>query len=125
MSILQRVLVVEDDPDTLSLLRLGLGSLPVELVPVTTGGDALAAMRESAPDLVLLDLNLPDMRGWDVLDHIKHDLRQSKVPVIVMTAHAEPVHRLIGTLQPILAYLHKPIQADQLRQHVRAALSLP
>ncbi len=124
MSQLPRVLVVEDDPDTMSLMRLGLRSLPVDLVHVTTGGEALAALKQSLPDLIFLDLNLPDMRGWDVLEHLKGDRRQ-KVPVIVLTSHAEPVHRLIGTLQPILAYLNKPVQADQLRQHVRAALSLP
>jgi len=108
----------------MSLMRLGLRSLPVDLVHVTTGGEALAALKQSLPDLIFLDLNLPDMRGWDVLEHLKGDRRQ-KVPVIVLTSHAEPVHRLIGTLQPILAYLNKPVQADQLRQHVRAALSLP
>jgi len=125
VSQLPRVLVVEDDPDTMLLMRLGLRSLPVDLVYVTTGGEALAALQQALPDLIFLDLNLPDMRGWDVLEYLKGDGRQHKVPVIVLTSHAEPVHRLIGTLQPILAYLNKPVQADQLRQHVRAALSLP
>ena len=125
MSQLPRVLVVEDDPDTMLLMRLGLRSLPVDLVHVTTGGEALAVLKQALPDLIFLDLNLPDMRGWDVLEHLKGDRRQHKVPVIVLTSHAEPVNRLIGTLQPILAYLNKPVQADQLRQHVRAALSLP
>jgi DNA-binding response OmpR family regulator len=119
------VLVVEDDPDTMLLMRLGLRSLPIELVQVSTGGEALRALQQSPPDLVFLDLNLPDMRGWDVLEGMKNNDHPNKVPVIVLTAHAEPVHRLIGNLQPILAYLTKPIQADQLRQHVRAALSLP
>jgi CheY-like chemotaxis protein len=120
-----RVLVVEDDPDTMLLMRLVLRNLPVELIHVSTGSEALSVLQQAPPDLVFLDLNLPDMRGWDVLEQIKNDPDQVAVPVIVLTSHAEPVHRLIGNLQPIRAYLNKPVQADQLRQHVRAALSLP
>jgi DNA-binding response OmpR family regulator len=120
-----RVLLVEDDTDTLHLLRLVLQTLPVELAHVGTGAEAVAALEESQPDLVFLDLSLPDMRGWDVLDRLKDHPHADGLRVIVLTAHAEPVHRLIGTLQPILAYLTKPVQADQLRNHVRAALRLP
>lgn len=120
-----RVLLVEDDADTLSLLRLVLRSLPIELTHVGTGEEAVAALEESQPDLVFLDLSLPDMRGWDVLDRLKDHPHARGLRVIVLTAHAEPVHRLIGTLQPILAYLNKPVQADELRDRVRAALSLP
>jgi CheY-like chemotaxis protein len=65
------------------------------------------------------------MLGWDVLDHFKGDERLKHMRVIVLTSHAEPVHRLIGMLQPITAFLNKPVQADRLRQHVREALSLP
>jgi CheY-like chemotaxis protein len=109
----------------MTLMRLVLRSLPVELIHVSTGSEALTALTQSPPDLVFLDLNLPDMRGWDVLERIKNDPGKNSVPVIVLTSHAEPVHRLIGNLQPIRAYLNKPVQADQLRQHVRSALSLP
>jgi len=119
-----RVLVVEDDPDTLLLMRLVLSSLPIELVHVASGAEALTALRSARPDLVFLDLNLPDMRGWEILEKIKHDRSEPTLPVIVLTSHVEPVNRIIGTLQPIRAYLRKPIEAEQLRQHVRAALSL-
>ena len=74
---------------------------------------------------MFLDINLPDMHGWDVLDSFKNDSRLRGTRVIVLTSHSDPVHRLIGMLQPIAAYLNKPITADKLRQTVRELLALP
>ncbi len=119
-----RVLVVEDDTDTMSLLRLLLRGLPLDIVHAGTGGEAVAFLADNQPDLVFVDLNLPDMRGWDVVERVKHQVQKPPTPIIVLTSHAEPVNRLIGTLQPITAYLNKPVEGEQLRQVVRAALSL-
>ena len=119
-----RVLVVEDDSDTMTLLRLTLRGLPLEIVHAGTGAAAVAYLAANQPDLVFIDLNLPDMRGWDVVERLKSDARQQRAHIIVLTSHAEPVNRLIGTLQPITAYLNKPVQGDQLRAAVREALSL-
>ncbi len=119
-----RVLVVEDDADTMTLLRLTLRGLPLEISHAGTGAAALAYLVDHQPDLVFIDLNLPDMRGWDVVERLKSDARQHRTHIIVLTSHAEPVNRLIGTLQPLTAYLNKPVQGDQLRAAVREALSL-
>jgi CheY-like chemotaxis protein len=119
-----RVLAVEDDADTLTLMRLMLRNLPLEITHAATGAEAVAWLAAGQPDLILLDLNLPDMRGWSLLEQIKAQPRFAQTPVIVLTSHAEPVHRLIGHMQPITAYLKKPVQSDQLRQIVRSALSL-
>jgi two-component system phosphate regulon response regulator PhoB len=120
-----RVLAVEDDADAMTIMRLVLQALPLEITHVTTGAAARAHLASETPDLLLLDLNLPDMRGWELLEQFKSDARLRHMGVIVLTAHAEPVHRLIGMLQPIRAYLNKPVSAERLRQHVREALSLP
>jgi CheY-like chemotaxis protein len=120
-----QVLAVEDDLDAMTIMRLVLRALPLEITHVTTGAAAKAHLAQKTPDLMLLDLNLPDMRGWELLELFKTDERLQQMRVIVLTSHAEPVHRLIGMLQPIRAYLNKPVQADRLRQHVRDALSLP
>jgi CheY-like chemotaxis protein len=119
-----RVLVVEDDTDTLLLLRLLLRGLPLDITHAGTGSEAVAYLATHQPDLVFVDLNLPDMRGWDVVERLKSDTRQHNTHIIVLTSHAEPVNRLIGTLQPLTAYLNKPVQSDLLRQAVRDALSL-
>lgn len=119
-----RVLVVEDDAETLALLRLTLRGLPLEINHAGTGAAAVTYLADHQPDLVFIDLNLPDMRGWDVVERLKSDARQHRTHIIVLTSHAEPVNRLIGTLQPLTAYLNKPVQGDQLRAAVREALSL-
>jgi CheY-like chemotaxis protein len=120
-----RVLAVEDDSDALQLMRMVLRDLPVDIVHAGTGAEAIAFLKAEAPELMFLDINLPDMHGWDVLDCFKNDERLSNTRVLVLTSHSDPVHRLIGMLQPITAYLTKPISADKLRQRVRELLALP
>lgn len=119
-----RLLAVEDDADSLALLRLVLSSLPVQIDHVPSGAGAIRYLHQAKPDVMILDINLPDMRGWDVLDHFKSDERLERLNVIVLTSHHEPVHRLIGMLQPIAAYLRKPVEAELLRGTVRQLLGL-
>jgi CheY-like chemotaxis protein len=120
-----RVLAVEDDADTLQLMRMVLRELPLDIEHARTGAEAILRLERQPPELMFLDINLPDMHGWEVLDHFKNDARLTETRVIVLTSQSDPIHRLIGTLQPITAYLNKPISADKLRQHVRDALRLP
>ena len=119
-----RVLAVEDDLDSLKLLRLVLQSMPLDIDHAMTGADAIAYLDREAPDLLLLDISLPDMRGWDVLEHVKGDTRLKDMRVVMLTSHTEPIHRLIGSLQPIAAYLNKPISTVELRHAVTNLLQL-
>jgi CheY-like chemotaxis protein len=118
------ILAVEDDADTLALMRLVLSDLPLDIEHAGTGADAIASLERAAPDLIFLDINLPDMHGWEVLDRFKTDARLAETHVLVLTSSSDPVHRLIGMLQPITAYLNKPISGEMLRQHVRDVLRL-
>ncbi len=119
-----RLLAVEDDADSLALLRVVLRNLPVQIDHAPSGAGAIRYLNQVTPDVVILDINLPDMRGWDVLDHFKADKRLQRLQVVVMTSNHEPVHRLIGMLQPIAAYLRKPVEAELLRGTVRQLLGL-
>ena len=119
-----RALVVEDDDLNYKLMRTILRSLPLEMVNASTGAEAVAFLRQHIPDLMFLDINLPDMHGWEILDVFKNDARLSRTRIIVLTAHKEPVHRLIGSLQPIAAYMNKPVQSDELIRQVRQLLNL-
>lgn len=105
-------------------MRLVLNELPLQIDHAPTGAAAIDYLLHQVPDIVFLDINLPDMRGWDILDRFRSDERLSNLQVIVLTSHQEPVHRLIGMLQPIAAYLRKPVEPEILRQHVRQFLSL-
>jgi CheY-like chemotaxis protein len=105
-------------------MRTILRSLPLEMVNASTGAEAVAFLKQHIPDLIFLDINLPDMHGWEILDFFKNDARLSRTRIIVLTAHKEPVHRLIGSLQPIAAYMNKPVQSDELIRQVRQLLNL-
>ena len=119
-----RVLAVEDDLDSMKLMRMVLRDMPLEIDHVPTGAEAIAYLDQQMPDLLFLDISLPDMHGWEVLSHIKTDERFKEVRVIMLTSHTEPVHRIIGSLQPIAAYLNKPISAEALRDTVTNILQL-
>jgi DNA-binding response OmpR family regulator len=119
-----RALAVEDDLDALKLLRMVLQTMPLDIDHAFTGAEAIAYLNQHKPDLIFLDISLPDMRGWEVLEHIKGNQRLSSARVIILTSHTEPVHRLIGSLQPIAAYLNKPISTDELRNAVTNILQL-
>jgi CheY-like chemotaxis protein len=119
-----RALAVEDDADSLELMRLVLTGLPLQIDHAATGAAAIEYLSREVPDILFLDIHLPDMRGWDVLDRFRTDERLSNLQVVVLTSHHEPVHRLIGMLQPIAAYLRKPVEPEILREHVKQYLNL-
>ncbi len=121
---LHRVLVVEDDANAFALLKIALRSLPLDIVNAPTGEQAIAWLRDELPALIFLDIDLPDMHGWRILETFKESGRIREIPVIVLTAHKEPVHRLIGSLQSVAVYLQKPFKADELQDHVRQLLHL-
>jgi len=119
-----RVLVVEDDDLSFQLVRHILGKMPLDIVNASTGAQAIEFLQQEMPDLIMLDLSLPDMRGWDVLDKFKNDERLKRSHIIVLTGHDSPVHRLIGNLQDIAVYMNKPVRSEDLRQRVRQMLNL-
>lgn len=119
-----RALSVDDDVLNYQLIRAILTELPLEFKHASSGAEALEILSQEAPDLITLDITLPDMTGWQILDQFKNDERFANSCVIVLTSHTEPVHRLIGNLMPIAAYLNKPVEPDKLRQIVRQCLNL-
>jgi DNA-binding response OmpR family regulator len=121
-----RVLSVEDDDEQFTLLRLTLRSLPLELRRASSGKEALALLSEFMPQLILLDVTLPDIRGWQVLDWLKaNNEALNNVPVIVLTGHTEASHRVIGRLQEVAHYMNKPFEPNELRAKIRSVLNIP
>ena len=109
---------VEDDDDLFILLEMALRDQPVALRRARTGAEALRLLAEAKPDLVLLDIALPDMRGWEVLDRATAGGRLEGVPVVVLTSHTEVPHRIIGKVQEVAAYICKPLRAPELRDTI-------
>ncbi len=118
------VLSVEDDQELYRLIKLTLTTLPIQLYHATTGQEAIDLTHQRKADLLILDIMLPDINGWNVLKEIiasGHDLSG----VIVLTAHTGATHRVIAHLQEVTAYMTKPFLPQELRAKVIEILELP
>lgn len=82
------VLIVDDHPDNLRVAEQALKFHGAQVITAANGREAIEAMRRIRPTLVLLDLSMPVMSGWDLFDWMKHSRRFSKTPVVAVTAHA-------------------------------------
>jgi two-component system response regulator (stage 0 sporulation protein F) len=118
-------LIIEDTDDIARIIELTLDHLGVESKHANNGSKALQLVSESLPDLILLDIGLPGMSGWEVLEAIKNRYPDAEFPVIVMTAFGDPANRLIGKFQKHVShYFVKPFEVKDLTQAIREALKL-
>jgi CheY-like chemotaxis protein len=115
----KNIVYIEDDPDMIDLVRLVLGSDQYNLIGASTGQEGLDIMVNNPPDLILLDIMLPDMGGWAVYQQIKSDPLLKDVPVIAVTAQNAPVDRILGEhIAKVQAYVTKPFSPKDLRTTV-------
>ncbi len=118
------ILCIEDDQDFIDLMQLMLNDDNTEVVPAVGGEAGLLSMEKVEPDLVLLDLMMPDMHGWEVFMKLKADERFKKIPVIVVTALATRYDRTFGLrVAGVNDYITKPFMPSRLRQSVSQALA--
>src|SRR5690349_19162627 len=101
------ILVVDDEPDIRLLLQLNLERDGHEIVTAGNGAEALAAVQTSPPELILLDVMMPDIDGWGVLEQLKSKLGTpfSEIPVIMLTALGGPMDRVKGGIEGAVRYL--------------------
>lgn len=119
----KKILVVEDDEDFIVLIRMMLASEPVDLLPVLTGARALEAARAHPPNLVILDLLLPDMNGWEVFMQLQADPALQHIPVIILSSQGTRTDRNFSLqVARVSDYLMKPCLPSQLRRSVQRAL---
>lgn len=116
----RQVLMVEDTASVATLYKSYLNPLGVAVTIVGTGSDALAFIKDTVPDLILLDLRLPDMTGLEVLEAVKNDY--PNVPVVIMTAHGSIDVAVEAMRYGAQDFLIKPCEADRLRVTVNQAL---
>ena len=118
------IVSVEDEEGIYELLRLTMEPLPITFHHAFNGHDAIELITQSKPNLLILDIGLPDMNGWDVLKTIvSQDIKPDKV--IVLTAYNAPTHRLIAHFQAVDLYINKPFMPMELRKTVSELLELP
>lgn len=116
------ILVVEDDPDIAELLRFNLDEEGYKIELVARGKDALDHLRSRVPDLVILDLMLPDLSGLDICKRIRSSKDNSQTPVLMLTAKGEEIDRVVGFEVGADDYVTKPFSVRELLLRVRALL---
>jgi CheY-like chemotaxis protein len=113
-----RVLVVDDEPDVLLLCRLNLQQRGHELLEAADGSTALEIAREVHPDVIVLDLMLPGISGYDVLEALQRDPETTSIPVLVLTAKSLRADRERSHGLGASAFLTKPFLPNELCEMV-------
>jgi len=120
---LKCILCVEDEPEMIDLMRLILGRKGFEVKGAAGGVEGLRMIRQEKPDLVLLDLMMPDMDGWEVYQQMKADEKTKDIPVIVVTAKAQSIDRVLGLhIAKVDDYIAKPFSPQDLMNSVEKVL---
>ena len=117
------VVCIEDESEMIDLIRLILGRRGFELTGATGGAEGLEAIRRVKPDLVLLDLMMPGMDGWEVYQQMKADEELKHIPVIIVTAKAQSIDKVLGLhIAKVDDYITKPFGPQELIQSIEKVL---
>lgn len=116
------LLIVEDDPDTSEMLRVYFEAQGYRVVTAATGQGAMQVCKVEPPDLILLDVRLPDVDGFEVGQQLQEDVRTSRLPVIFVTERRGRDDRIVGLKLGAIDYITKPFDVQELRLRVRNAL---
>jgi DNA-binding response OmpR family regulator len=118
------ILCIEDEPEMIDLIRLILTRRGFEVRGANGGKEGLEAIRAKRPDLILLDLMMPDMDGWEVYQQMKANEQMRDIPVIVVTAKAQSIDKVLGLhIAKVDDYIAKPFSPQELMSSVEKVLS--
>ncbi len=119
-----RVVCIEDEPEMIDLVRLILSREGYEVVGAPGGVKGLETVEELTPDLVLLDLMMPDMDGWEVYQRMKANPKTKHIPVIVVTARAQSIDKVLGLhIAKVDDYITKPFGPAELLKSIERVLT--
>jgi two-component system, OmpR family, response regulator VicR len=120
----RRIVCIEDEPEMIDLFRLILTRRGFEVIGANGGRQGLELVREIKPDLVLIDLMMPDMDGWEVYQNLKANEETQNIPVIVVTAKAQSIDRVLGLhIAKVNDYIAKPFSPSSLLESIEQVLS--
>lgn len=119
-----RLVYIEDEQEMIDLVRLIMARRGFEVLGANGGHDGLALIRQNMPDLVLLDLMMPDMDGWDVYQQLKADETTRDIPVIVITAKAQSIDKVLGLhIAKVDDYISKPFSPNELVESIEKVIA--
>jgi two-component system response regulator VicR len=114
-----KVVCIEDEPEMIELVKLILTRKGYDVTGAMGGREGLKAVEEIQPDLVLLDLMMPDIDGWEVYQQMKADERMKNIPVIIVTAKAQSIDKVLGLhIAKVNDYITKPFGPSELLSSV-------
>lgn len=116
------ILVVEDDLDLVELLRFNLDNAGFSVAAATDGAEALKKSKALLPDLILLDLMLPELDGFAVCEILRRDERTARIPIIILTAMSGELARVAGIGAGANDFITKPFSPKQLLSRIESAL---
>jgi DNA-binding response OmpR family regulator len=119
---LGRVLVVEDEKDVAELIRYNLSREGYDVLLASNGADGLRLARQSRPDVILLDLMVPQLNGWEVCRRLKQDPETRGIPVIMVTGRVEEGDKVLGFEMGADDYVTKPFSPRELLARIRAII---
>lgn len=120
-----RVVCIEDEPEMIDLVRLILGRKGFEVIGANGGVEGLEIVKTEKPDIILLDLMMPDMDGWEVYQQIKADENLREIPVVVVTAKAQSIDKVLGLhIAKVDDYITKPFGPQELLESVEKILGM-
>jgi DNA-binding response OmpR family regulator len=120
----KRVIYFEDERDMVELVRLVLGREGYSVEGASEGRAGLVSVREKLPDIILLDLMMPDMDGWEIFKELKNDKSTGDIPVVVITAKSQSVDKILGVeIAQVDDYISKPFSPRELIERVEKVLS--
>ncbi len=115
----KKILIMEDEPDALMMLSMALKSAGYVVFGAPDGEEGLKIFREEKPDMVILDVVMPKMDGWEVLQRIKAGLKSKRVPVIMLTGKSEDEDKVKGYDFGADFYVTKPYNIQKLLPIIR------
>jgi len=120
----KRILCIEDEQAMIDLIRLILSRRGFDVRGANSGEEGLEIIRKEHPDLILLDLMMPDMDGWEVYQKMKADEAIKNIPVIVVTARAQSIDKVLGLhIAKVDDYISKPFTPQELLNSVDNVLA--
>lgn len=121
----KRVVCIEDEPEMIDLVQLILGRRGFEVIGANGGVEGLEVVQREKPDLILLDLMMPDLDGWEVYQQIKANDELRDIPVVVVTAKAQSIDKVLGLhIAKVDDYITKPFGPQELLESVEKILGV-
>jgi DNA-binding response OmpR family regulator len=118
---LKKILVVDDDPTIIKLLEGLLKQNGYDVSTATDGLDAMAQVKKATPDLIILDIMMPEINGYEVCSHLKFDDRYKDIPIIIFTARDQELDPRVSRMMGI-EYMQKPLNRDFLMSTIEKIL---